>query len=74
MVAIETAGMAAIGAGLAILGGALGTGVAQAGIGASAVGVIAEKPDMASKLIIWLVIPETIIIFSFVVALLLLFK
>ena len=74
MVAIETAGLAAIGAGLAIAGGAVGTGMAQAAIGASAMGVIAEKPDQASKLIIWVAIPETIVIFGFVVSLLLVLK
>ncbi|VVB99558.1 ATP synthase subunit c [uncultured archaeon] len=74
MVAIETAGMAAIGAGLAIAGGAIGTGMAQAAIGSSAMGVIAEKPDQASKLIIWVAIPETIVIFGFVVSLLLVLK
>ena len=41
MVAIETAGLAAIGAGIALLGGGIGTGLAQAAIGSSAMGVIA---------------------------------
>lgn len=74
MATIETAGLAAIGAGIAILGGALGTGLAQSAIGASAMGVIAEKPEQATKLIIWLAIPETIVIFGFVIAFLLLGK
>lgn len=74
MATIETAGLAAIGAGIALAGGAIGTGLAQAAIGSSAVGVIAEKPDQASKLIIWVAIPETIVIFGFVVALLLVLK
>lgn len=72
MVAIEVAGMAAIGAGIALAGGAIGTGLAQAAIGSSAMGVIAEKPDQATKLIIWLVIPESILILGFVIAFLLL--
>ncbi|HZX34029.1 MAG TPA: ATPase [archaeon] len=71
MVILETAGAAAIGAGIAIFGGALGTGWAQSAIGASAMGAIAEKPELSTKLIIWLAIPETIVIFGFVVALLL---
>ncbi len=68
MATIETAGLAAIGAGIALLGGGIGTGLAQAGIGSSAMGVIAEKPEQATKLIIWLVIPESILILSFVIA------
>ena len=61
----------ALGAGIAILGGAIGTAWAQAAIGSAAMGVIAEKPEQATKLIIWIAIPETIVIFGFVIALLL---
>jgi len=68
-----TAGIA-MAAAVAIFGGALGTAWAQTAIGSSAMGVIAEKPEQASKLIIWLAIPETIVIFGFVVALLLILK
>jgi len=64
----------ALGAGIASLGGALGTGLAQSSIGASAMGVIAEKPEEAGKLLIWLVIPETIVIFGFVIAIMLTLK
>ncbi|AJF59873.1 MAG: ATPase [Candidatus Diapherotrites archaeon] len=71
MVVLETQGAMAIAAGIAIFGGALGTAWAQSAIGSSAMGVIAEKPEQATKLIIWLAIPETIVIFGFVVALLL---
>ena len=68
---LEGVGGIAIGAGIAILGGAIGTGMAQAAIGAAAMGVIAEKPEQAGKLIIWIAIPETIVIFGFVIAILL---
>ncbi|MEK6958028.1 MAG: ATPase [archaeon] len=71
MALLEGAGLIAIGAGIAVFGGAIGTGWAQSAIGSSAMGVIAEKPEQATKLIIWLAIPETIVIFGFVVALLL---
>ncbi len=73
MVVLETEGVKAIAAAIAIFGGALGTGIAQSAIGASAVGVIAEKPDQASKLLIWLAIPESLVIFGFIVAAVLLF-
>lgn len=68
---LEGVGGIAIGAAIAIAGGAIGTGMAQAAIGAAAMGVIAEKPEQAGKLIIWIAIPETIVIFGFVIAILL---
>ncbi|MCR4335185.1 MAG: ATPase [archaeon] len=68
---LEGVGGIAIGAAIAIAGGAIGTGMAQSAIGAAAMGVIAEKPEQAGKLIIWIAIPETIVIFGFVIAILL---
>jgi len=51
---------------------ALATAWAQATIGASAMGVIAEKPEESSKLLIYLALPETLVIFGFVVGLMVL--
>jgi len=59
---------AAVAIGLA----AIGTAIAQAIIGSAAVGAVAEKEELFGKLLIYLVIPETIIIFGFVVAFLIL--
>ena len=56
---LEVEAAKALGAAIAIFGGAIG--------------VIAEKPDQASKLLVWLVIPESIVIFGFIVAAVLLF-
>jgi len=53
---------------------AIATAWAQATIGAAAMGVIAEKPEEASKLLVYIALPETIIILGFVVGLLLSFK
>jgi V/A-type H+-transporting ATPase subunit K len=64
----------ALGSGVAMLGGAIGTGMAQSSIGAAAMGVIAEKPEQAGTLLVWLVIPETIVIFGFVIAIMLTLK
>lgn len=61
-------GLAAIGAGIAIGAGALGTAIAQSAIGSAGVGALAEKPQVFTQVLIYLVIPETIIIFSLVVA------
>ncbi len=66
-------GLIAIGAGLAIGLTALATGMAQARIGAAAVGAILEKPESFGTAIILLVIPETIVIFGFTIAILILF-
>ncbi|HEX7003267.1 MAG TPA: V-type ATP synthase subunit K [Trueperaceae bacterium] len=62
------AGLMALGAGLAIGLGAVGTGLAQASIGSAGAGTIAERPEAFGQVLIYLVIPETIIIFAFVIA------
>ncbi|MFN8509474.1 MAG: V-type ATP synthase subunit K [Deinococcaceae bacterium] len=59
-------GLKAIGAGLAIGLGAIGTGLAQGRIGAAAAGVTAERPEKFGQMLIWFVIPETLVIFGFV--------
>lgn len=59
-------GLIAIGAGLAIGLGAVGTGLAQGRIGAAAAGVTAESPEKFGQMLIWFVIPETLVIFGFV--------
>ena len=66
-------GLIAIGAGLAIGLAALATGLAQAKIGAAAVGAILEKPETLGTMLILLVIPETLVIFGFTIAILTLF-
>jgi V/A-type H+-transporting ATPase subunit K len=68
-IGIEAA-VAAVGAGIAILGGAIGTGVAQSAIGGAGLGLVAEKPEEFGKALLFLVLPETILIFGFVVAIL----
>ena len=64
------AAVAAVGAGVAIMGGAIGTGVAQSAIGSAGLGLIAEKPEELGKALLFLVLPETILILGFVVAIL----
>jgi len=61
-------GLIAIGAGLAIGLSALATGYAQARIGAAAMGLIAEKPELAGRSILLVAIPETLVILGFAVA------
>ena len=62
----------AIGAALALGLGALGTGIAQALIGSSAAGMLAERPDEMGSAIILIAIPETILVLSFVIAIMIL--
>ncbi|MCX6775235.1 MAG: ATPase [Candidatus Micrarchaeota archaeon] len=50
--------------------GAIATGYAEAAIGSAAAGAVAEKPEVSNAMLLYLVIPETIIIFSFVIAVL----
>src|SRR5687768_6288304 len=61
-------GLTAIGAGLAVGLAALATGYAQARIGAAAMGLIAEKPELAGRAILLVAIPETLVILGFAVA------
>ncbi len=68
--AIE-AGMIAIGAGLAIGAAALATAWAQKTIGAAAVGAAAENDKMFGKGLVYMVLPETIVLFGLVIAFLL---
>ncbi len=63
-------GLALIGAGLAIGLGAVGTGLAQGRIGAAGVGSVTEKPELLPTVLILLVIPETMVILGFVIAIL----
>jgi V/A-type H+-transporting ATPase subunit K len=67
-------GMALVGAGIAIGAAGIGTGIAQSQIGAAAVGATAEDPKMFGRGIILLVLPETIVILGFVIAILLWLK
>ena len=61
-------GLIAIGAALAVGLSALATGFAQARIGAAAMGLIAEKPELAGRAILLVAIPETLVILGFAVA------
>ena len=61
--AIPPAAGAAIAVGLA----ALGAGIAERGIGAAAVGAVAEDDDMFGRGLILTVLPETLVILALVV-------
>ncbi|MBO4357959.1 MAG: ATPase [Candidatus Methanomethylophilaceae archaeon] len=73
MAADEAVGFIAIGAGLAVGLAGMGTGLAQKDIGAAAVGAITEDPKMLGKALMFMVLPETIVIFGLVIAILAIF-
>lgn len=66
--------MIALAAGLAAAAGAIGTAWAQASIGSAAMGMVAERPEKAGNVIIWLALPETIVIIGLAAAFLLIQK
>ncbi len=73
MVEISTGiGLVAIGASLAVGLTAVATGLAEQAIGTAAVGAMAEKEELFGKGLILTVIPESIVIFGLVVAILIL--
>jgi V/A-type H+-transporting ATPase subunit K len=61
----------AIGASIAMAGGALATAWAQASIGSAIMGVVAERPEDTFKLIVYMALPELLVLLGFVVAFLL---
>ncbi|HLD75987.1 MAG TPA: hypothetical protein VI874_03140 [Candidatus Norongarragalinales archaeon] len=73
MAGLET-GLIAVGAGLAVLGGAIGTGYAQGHIGSAGMGLLAEKENAFGNVLILLALPETIVLLGFIIGFLLLGK
>jgi V/A-type H+-transporting ATPase subunit K len=65
--------MIAIGAGLAVGLAGLGSGIAEKDIGAAAVGAITENPSLFGRAMIFTVLPETIVIFGLVIAIMAIF-
>ncbi len=61
-------GIKTIGAGLAFLGGAIGTGMAQSRIIAAVLGAVAEDPGQLGFGIFLIAFPETLVILGFVMA------
>lgn len=66
-------GLVAIGAGLAVGLSGIASGITEKDIGAAAVGAMAEREELFAKGLILTVIPETIVIFGLVIAILLIF-
>ena len=71
MVELST-GIVALASGIAIAGSAIAAALAEKDIGVAAVSAMAEKEELFGKGLILTVIPETIVIFGLVVAILIL--
>lgn len=71
MVEIQT-GLLGLAAAIAIAGTAIAAGIAEKSIGAAAIGAMAEKEELFGKGLLLTVIPETLVIFGLVVAILIL--
>ena len=69
---LSTTGMIALGSAIAIVGTAIAAAWAEKEIGVAAIGSMAEKEELFGKGLILTVIPETLVIFGLVVALLIL--
>ncbi len=65
-------GLVAASAAFAIAAGALATAYAQAAIGSANAGMLSEKEELAGNALLFLAIPETMVILGFVVAFLIL--
>ena len=72
MAADISTGLIALASGLAIGISAIAAAIAEKGIGVAAVGAMAEKEELFGKGLVLTVIPETIVIFGLVVAILIL--
>ena len=73
MAVTEGTGLIAIGAGLAVGLAGLGAGLGEKDIGAAAVGAITENPSLFGRAMIFTVLPETIVIFGLVIAIMAIF-
>ncbi len=68
MIEIGTGAAAALAAGFAMGVGALASAWSQGAIGSALMGAIAERPELESKALIYLVLPEVLAVLALVIA------
>jgi V/A-type H+/Na+-transporting ATPase subunit K len=73
-IASSPEGGIAIGAGIAMGLSALAAAWSQGTLGSSALGAVAERPEMEKNILIYIVLPEVLAVFGFLVAVLLWLK
>jgi V/A-type H+-transporting ATPase subunit K len=71
MVGLPAEGAMAIGAGIAMGLSALAAAWSQGALGSAALGVVAERPEFEKNILIYIVLPEVLAVFGFLVAVLL---
>jgi len=71
---LTTEGAAAIGAAIAMAVSALAAAWSQGTLGAAALGVAAERPEFEKNVMLYVVLPEVLAVFGFLVAILLWMK
>ncbi len=69
---LDNDGAIAIAAGLVMGLSAIAAAMSQGALGSAAMGVIAERPELEKNILIYIVLPEVLALFGFVVAFLLL--
>lgn len=71
---LTSEGALAIGAGIAMGLSALAAAWSQGSLGAAAMGAVAERPELEKNVLIYIVLPEVLAVFGFLVAVLLWLK
>ncbi|MEW6035916.1 MAG: ATPase [Candidatus Micrarchaeota archaeon] len=71
---LTSEGALAIGAGIAMGLSALSAAWSQGTLGSSAMGAVAERPELEKNILIYIVLPEVLAVFGFLVAVLLWLK
>lgn len=71
---LASEGAIAIGAGIAMGLSALAAAWSQGTLGSSAMGAVAERPELEKNILIYIVLPEVLAVFGFLVAVLLWLK
>jgi len=71
---LTSEGGIAIGAGIAMGLSAIAAAMSQGSLGSAAMGAIAERPELEKNVLIYLVLPEVLAVFGFLVAVLLWLK
>ena len=64
--------LAALAAGIAIVGAAIATAIVQSTVGSAGMGMLSEKSENSGMALLFYVLPETILVFGFVIAILIL--
>lgn len=65
-------GLIGLAASIAIGLSALATAWSQQSIGSAAMGAVSERPELKGNVLIWIALPETIVLFGFIMAFLIL--